>query len=191
MKQITALLLLLISVGLGCSHTSDDPAAHASYVTQAADSDTSEILTWADVVHFAENGNPEPPRRVEKSEKEWKQILTKEQFQIMRKKGTEAPGSSELCYLFEPGLYACAACGTTLFDASTKYQSNTGWPSFTQPVKENVVKYKKDKSFGMVRIEALCNVCDSHLGHVFADGPEPSGLRYCINATSLKKIDAD
>jgi peptide-methionine (R)-S-oxide reductase len=106
-------------------------------------------------------------------------------------KGTEAPGSSELCYLFEPGIYACAACGTKLFDANTKYQSNTGWPSFTQPIKEHVVKYKKDKSFGMVRIEALCNVCDSHLGHVFPDGPEPSGLRYCINATSLQKVDTD
>lgn len=190
MKILPTLLFFLLLAYSACTQKSE-PLYQENIITHAAETDTSDILKWPDILHFAENGNPEPDRRVEKTEKEWKQILTKEQYRIMRQKGTEAPGSSELCYLFEPGIYACAACGTTLFDGSTKYQSNTGWPSFTQPVKVNVVKYKEDKSFGMKRIEAVCNVCDSHLGHVFPDGPEPSGLRYCVNAVSLEKIDTE
>ncbi len=82
----------------------------------------------------------------------------------------------------------CKCCGTVLFDASEKFESGTGWPSFTQPVKESVVGYHADKSYGMIRVEVTCNVCDAHLGHVFPDGPPPSGLRYCINAVSLSKI---
>lgn len=190
MKSTFALLLFL-GIAYSVYTNNSQPVSHSHDILKSAQTDSSDVLKWSDILKFAEDGNPEPPRRVEKSEKEWKQILTKEQYQILRQKGTEAPGSSELCYLFEPGIYACAACGTTLFDASSKFQSNTGWPSFTQPVEENVVKYKKDRSFGMVRIEALCNVCDSHLGHVFPDGPEPSGLRYCINAISLEKIDTE
>lgn len=94
-------------------------------------------------------------------------------------------------FIFEPGKYACICCDTKLFDAGEKYESGTGWPSFTQPIKENAVAYHKDASFGMVRIEALCNTCDSHLGHVFQDGPKPGGLRYCMNAVSLKKAEED
>ncbi|MEQ8523563.1 peptide-methionine (R)-S-oxide reductase MsrB [Gracilimonas sp.] len=147
------------------------------------------MLTWKDLKDFAKNGNPEPPRRVEKSKEEWKQELTGEQYTITRMKGTERPGSSDMCYRFDPGLYACVCCGTELFDGTTKFESGSGWPSFTQPVKENAVKYEMDTSHGMVRIEALCNVCDAHLGHVFPDGPEPSGLRYCMNAVSLEKVE--
>jgi methionine-R-sulfoxide reductase len=111
-----------------------------------------------------------------------------EQFKVTRLKGTERPHSSEMCSLFEPGKYACVCCKTPLFDATTKFESGTGWPSFTQPIEENAVAYHKDVSFGMIRVEALCNSCDSHLGHVFEDGPPPSGLRYCINAVALEKI---
>lgn len=146
------------------------------------------MLKWNDILAYAKNGSPEPEQRVEKSEEEWKRILTPQQFEIMRMKGTEMPHSSEMCSRFEPGLYQCAGCGTLLFDANEKFESGTGWPSFTQPAKENVVKYESDFSHGMVRIEALCNVCDAHLGHVFPDGPPPSGLRYCMNALSLEKI---
>lgn len=149
------------------------------------------MLTWKDLKDFAKNGNPEPDRRVEKTDEEWKKELSDEEYAITRLKGTERPGSSDLCYKFDPGLYECVCCGTTLFDATTKFESGSGWPSFTQPVKENAVKYKMDTSHGMVRIEALCNVCDAHLGHVFPDGPEPSGLRYCINAVSLKKVEEE
>ena len=92
-----------------------------------------------------------------------------------------------MCSIFEPGKYACACCNSELFDASEKFDSRSGWPSFTQPIEFNRVAYHNDGSHGMNRIEALCNSCDAHLGHVFPDGPEPSGLRYCINALSLKK----
>ncbi len=147
------------------------------------------VLTWKDVIALAKNGNKQPDRRVEKTDAEWRQILTEEQYYVMRKKGTERPFSTEMCSRFEPGIYACAGCGTPLFDSATKYQSGTGWPSFSLPMKDNVVSYVMDNSFGMVRVETVCSTCDSHLGHVFPDGPEPSGLRYCINAASLKKTE--
>lgn len=146
------------------------------------------MIKWADVIHFTNKGNPTPDKRVEKTEEEWKQILTPEEFQVTRLKGTERSFSSEMCSLFEPGIYECKCCGTLLFDASEKFESGTGWPSFTQPVKENAIGYYADKSHGMIRVEVVCNTCDSHLGHIFPDGPPPSGLRYCINALSLNKV---
>lgn len=146
------------------------------------------MIKWADVIHFTNKGNPTPNKIVEKTEEEWKQILTPEEFQVTRLKGTERSFSSEMCSLFEPGIYECKCCGTLLFDASEKFESGTGWPSFTQPVKENAVGYHADRSHGMIRVEVTCNVCDSHLGHIFPDGPPPSGLRYCINALSLNKV---
>ncbi|WP_343589889.1 peptide-methionine (R)-S-oxide reductase MsrB [Flavobacterium sp.] len=146
------------------------------------------MIKWADVIHFTNKGNPTPDKRVEKTEEEWKQILTPEEFQVTRLKGTERSFSSEMCSLFEPGIYECKCCGTLLFDASEKFESGTGWPSFTQSVKENAVGYHADRSHGMIRVEVTCNVCDAHLGHIFPDGPPPSGLRYCINALSLNKV---
>ena len=148
-----------------------------------------EILKWNDVIKFADKGNPEPERVVSKSEEEWKAQLSDEEYRITRLKGTERPHSSEMCSLFEPGIYGCVCCDTLLFDGQEKFESGTGWPSFTQPVKENAVAYHSDNSYGMRRIEALCNTCQAHLGHVFPDGPAPSGLRYCMNAVSLKKMD--
>ncbi len=115
--------------------------------------------------------------------------MTPEQYRVTRQAGTEHPFSSELCSLFEPGLYACVCCSNLLFDAGKKFDSGSGWPSFTQPVKANAVAYHTDKSQGMMRIEVVCNTCEAHLGHVFPDGPAPGGLRYCINAVSLQKTD--
>ncbi|CAD0009377.1 peptide-methionine (R)-S-oxide reductase MsrB [Flavobacterium salmonis] len=146
------------------------------------------MIKWADVIHFTNKGNPTPDKRVEKTGEEWKQLLTPEEYQVTRLKGTERSFSSELCSLFDPGIYECKCCGTLLFDASEKFESGTGWPSFTQPIKENAIGYHADKSYGMIRVEVVCNTCDAHLGHVFPDGPEPSGLRYCINAVSLSKV---
>jgi len=148
------------------------------------------IFKWIDVLKFANNGNLKPDKRVEKTEAEWKAMLTPEEFRITRKKGTERAHSSEMCELLEAGKYACVCCDTPLFDSEEKFQSGTGWPSFTQPVKENVVAYHKDKGFGMYRIETVCSTCDAHLGHVFQDGPPPSGLRFCINALSLRKKES-
>ena len=143
------------------------------------------MLTWKDVIKFSVKGNPTPDKRVEKREAEWKAQLTAAQFRITRKKGTEPAYSGTLCGIYEEGKYKCICCKSQLFDSSIKFNSGTGWPSFTQPIQKNVIQYKKDISFGMIRVEVLCNTCDAHLGHVFPDGPEPSGLRYCINSESI------
>lgn len=143
------------------------------------------MLTWKDIIHFCNHGNPEPNRRVEKTDTEWREQLTETQYKITRKKGTEPPHSGALCNSYESGKYNCVCCDEPLFDSTIKFSSGTGWPSFTQPITINAIKYIKDASFGMVRVEVLCNCCDAHLGHVFPDGPEPSGLRYCVNSESL------
>lgn len=148
----------------------------------------ADILTWKDVLNYARHANPEPERRVEKTDAAWKAVLAPAVYQVTRQQATERPFSSAMCSLFEAGQYECAACGNLLFDAREKFDSGTGWPSFTQPVTINAIAYREDKSHGMQRIETLCNVCDSHLGHVFPDGPAPSGLRYCMNALALKKV---
>ncbi len=148
-------------------------------------------MNWNDVLKYANKQNLSPPGRVEKTEEEWKKDLSEEQFRITRLKGTERPFSSDSCSLFEPGVYNCACCKTPLFDASEKFDSGTGWPSFTEPIEDNVIAHHMDATYGMRRIETTCNVCDAHLGHVFPDGPEPSGLRFCINAMSLEKAEED
>ncbi len=145
------------------------------------------MLKWDNIIHFAENGNLTPDKRIEKTDAEWRDLLNDEQYRVTRMKGTERAFSSDVCSLFEPGIYSCVCCGTLLFDADEKFESGTGWPSFTQPTKENAIAYHSDRSFGMRRIETICNTCDAHLGHVFPDGPAPSGLRYCMNAVALKK----
>ena len=144
------------------------------------------LITWKEVVEFTESGNPKPDIRVEKTNDEWKALLTPEQFKIARLKDTEISFSGELCSAHDPGSYSCVCCGTELFDSTIKFESGTGWPSFTQPIKENAIKYDADNSFGMTRVEVMCNTCDGHLGHVFPDGPAPSKLRYCINSESIK-----
>ena len=147
----------------------------------------SNSPTWNDVLHWATDGNPPPPKRVEKTSAEWLSLLTPEQYRITRSKGTEPAHSSAMCSHFEPGIYHCACCNTALFDASAKYDSRSGWPSFTRPVAQGVVAYHHDNTYGMHRIETTCQVCDAHLGHVFPDGPAPTFLRYCINALSLSR----
>ena len=144
------------------------------------------MINWTDVIRFSVKENPIPHRRVEKSDKEWEEILTPEQFRITREKGTERAGSGALCHTHDNGVYSCICCDTLLFDSTIKFDSKSGWPSFTQPITENAIKYHKDSSFGMTRVEVMCNICNGHLGHVFPDGPEPSGLRYCINSESIQ-----
>jgi peptide-methionine (R)-S-oxide reductase len=145
------------------------------------------MLSWKIILDHAENGNLPPPKRVEKTLEAWRKELTTEAFHITRNKGTEPAFSSKSCSQFEPGIYVCVCCDTVLFDASNKFNSSTGWPSFTQPVTDDVIQYQLDNSYGIQRIEVLCNICDAHLGHVFYDGPTANGLHYCINAIALKK----
>lgn len=144
------------------------------------------MMNWNDVIKFANNGSPKPERRVEKTDEEWRTQLTPSQYKIARKKGTEPAFSGEYCHAHDAGRYSCICCDTALFDSTIKFDSKSGWPSFTQPVADNVIKYEKDTTFGMVRVEVMCNVCDAHLGHVFPDGPEPTGLRFCINSESIQ-----
>lgn len=148
-------------------------------------------VNWNDIIKFANHGNPAPPRRVEKTDEEWREILDEDRFYVTRLKGTESPFSSGLCSLFEPGLYACTCCKTELFNSGSKFDSGTGWPSFSDPVEQDIVAYHRDGTHGMDRIETTCNICDAHLGHVFPDGPAPSGLRFCINALSLDKVSKE
>ncbi len=127
-------------------------------------------------------------KKVVKSEKEWKEQLTPEQFTVCRRKGTERPFSGQYHACKEDGVYQCVCCEADLFSSETKFDSGTGWPSFWAPIAPGRIRMEHDRSMGMHRVEILCDDCDAHLGHVFPDGPHPTGQRYCINSVSLTLV---
>ena len=129
--------------------------------------------------------------KIEKADADWKKLLTEERYEITTKKGTEAPGTCSLNTAQEPGIFQCVRCGTDLFRSSTKFESGTGWPSYYEPISPLNVVEQSDMSLGMVRTEVLCARCDSHLGHVFDDGPPLTGKRYCMNGLALKFVSKD
>jgi peptide-methionine (R)-S-oxide reductase len=126
------------------------------------------------------------PAKVTKSDEQWREELTPEQYDVLRHKGTEAPFTGTYADEKRPGVYRCAGCGTELFDSETKFDSGTGWPSFTSPAADDRVEMEEDRSLFMRRTEVLCSNCGGHLGHVFPDGPGPTGQRFCINSCALE-----
>ncbi len=139
-------------------------------------------------IHAVDGGGEKVSKaeKKERSDEEWKSILTPEQYEVLRKQGTEKPFTGAYWNETRPGLYICAGCGTTLFSSEAKFDAGCGWPSYFQPVDPGVIESRKDPSHGMIRTEVVCAVCKGHLGHVFKDGPQPTGLRYCINSASMK-----
>jgi len=143
----------------------------------------------AEIVQFDETGKRTGKvrlRKIHKSLDEWRRTLTAPQFAVTRQAGTVIPGTGELLHEHRAGIFRCADCGTALFDSRTKFESGTGWPSFWEVIAPENIREKDDFSMGMLRREVNCTLCDAHLGHLFTDGPDPSGLRYCINSAALK-----
>ena len=155
---------------------------------EAVAQDQSGEFEKVTIVEVASDGTKKGAVTVDKvvrTKEEWKERLTDEQYYVAREKGTERAFTGKYDKHYEDGVYKCIGCGTALFSSKTKYDSGTGWPSFYEPVAEENIAEETDRSFGMVRTEVLCKRCDSHLGHVFTDGPRPTGLRYCMNSASL------
>ena len=174
---LTLLALLVVAILViafrGRAHADQSPDTSSSDTTQS----TPVLPTSADLA---------PAPKIAKSEDEWKAQLTPAQYSVLRGKGTERAGSSELLHEHRRGVFVCAACGAPLFSSDAKFESGTGWPSFNQPFFPAAVTIVKDRSFFIEREEVLCARCGGHLGHVFDDGPAPTGLRYCMNGVALK-----
>jgi len=168
----------LLACGIGAS----------SLAIAATDKSKSKMVKIAQFDAAGNRTGVEDVEKVVKTDDEWRKQLTPEQFEITRKAGTERAGTGKYAETHGDGIYHCVCCNTSLFDSKTKFESGTGWPSFYQPLAKENVHENTDRSFGMARTEVTCSRCDAHMGHVFDDGPKPTGLRYCMNSASLNFV---
>ena len=173
-NMLNRFLILIALVGLSaCSSTNNQKIGQEQEQSLSFD-ETKPALTVSDTI-----------QKITKSDEEWRSVLTEMEYYVLREAGTERAFQGDLWDNKREGVYSCAACGLLLFDSATKFKSGTGWPSFWEPANKACIKEKEDRSYGWDRVEVLCSRCDGHLGHVFTDGPNPTGLRYCINSVSL------